>query len=69
MSKKELTYKSAYLELEKIVSQIENNEIDVDELAVKVKRAAELLTFCKSKLTESELEISKVINKISENEE
>jgi len=69
MSKKELTYKSAYLELETIVSQIENNEIDVDELAVKVKRAAELLTFCKSKLTESEFEISKVINKISENEE
>ena len=38
MAKQELTYSKAYAELEQIVSQIENEEIEIDKLAEKVKK-------------------------------
>ncbi len=66
MAKQELTYNKAFAELEKIVSQMENEEVEIDELAQKVKRAAELIKFCKEKLFNSELEITKVMKEISD---
>ena len=35
--KKKETYSQAMERLEKIVSQIDNNELEIDELAVKIK--------------------------------
>ena len=67
MAKQELTYSKAYAELEQIVLQIENEEIEIDKLAEKVKRASELLTFCKGKLKKSEKEIDNIMKEI-ENE-
>jgi exodeoxyribonuclease VII small subunit len=64
MAKQELTYSKAYTELEKIVSQIENEEIEIDKLADYVKRASELLTFCKEKLKKSEKEIVNIMKDI-----
>ncbi len=65
MAKQELTYNKAFTELEKIVSQMENEEIQIDELSIKVKRASELIKFCKEKLYNSEVEITKVMKEIS----
>ncbi len=59
MSKKALTYKSALQELEDIVNRIENDSPDVDELTGLVKRAIELMTFCKTKLHTTEEELKK----------
>ena len=67
MAKQELTYSKAFAELEKIVSQIENDEIEIDKLADQVKRASELLRFCKEKLKKSEKEITNIMKDI-ENE-
>ena len=50
MSKKEKSYEAAFEELQEIVSRIEEGDIGVDELSSKVKRAAELIAFCKGKL-------------------
>ncbi len=64
MAKQDITYSKAFAELEKIVSQIENEEIEIDKLAEYVKRASELLSFCKEKLKKSEKEISNIMKEI-----
>ena len=46
MAKDDLKYSKAMDELEKIVLEIENDNIEVDELATKIKRASELLQIC-----------------------
>ncbi len=61
MEKKKITYKEAIEEIEEIVSLMENEELDVDDLTVKVKRAAQLLKFCKEKLYETENEVDKIM--------
>lgn len=56
-----LTYEEAYDELQEIVAALENETISVDELAVKVKRATELVAYCQAKLKATEAEIGKII--------
>jgi len=58
---KTITYAEAIVELETIVSDIENASIGVDELSEKVKRAAELIKFCRSKLTSTEKEVNSIL--------
>jgi exodeoxyribonuclease VII small subunit len=64
MTQKKMTYKEAFSKLENILLRLENNELDVDELAVNVKEASELIKFCKSKLFETEAEVEKIINEL-----
>ncbi len=64
MTQKKLTYKEAFSKLENILLKLENNELDVDELAVNVKEASELIKFCKNKLFETEAEVEKIINEL-----
>ena len=64
--KKELTYQAAYEELEQIVQQIDAEEPNVDELAALVKRAAELMKFCKQRLRQTEEEVQKSLEGLEE---
>jgi exodeoxyribonuclease VII small subunit len=48
--KKEITYSQAQQKLEEIVSQMENNEIDLETLSVKLIEAKELVKLCETKL-------------------
>jgi exodeoxyribonuclease VII small subunit len=66
---KELTYSQALSELEKIVSEIESEQVDVDVLAEKIRRASFLITFCKNKLRTAEEEVKKVISGMAEKPE
>jgi len=59
---RELTYSQALSELEKIVSEIESEEVDIDILAEKIKRASFLITFCKEKLRTADDEVKKVLS-------
>jgi exodeoxyribonuclease VII small subunit len=61
---KQLKYGEAIEEIEKILKQIENEELDVDDLTSKVRRVSELLTFCKKKLRTTEEEVEKIIKDI-----
>lgn len=54
-------YKEAVEEIESIVEEIENETVDVDVLAEKVKRAAYLIKYCKSKLKATDNEVKKVL--------
>ncbi len=58
---KQITYSQALTELEKIVGEIESEEIDVDAVAEKVKRAAFLITLCRSRLKDTGEEVKKVL--------
>jgi exodeoxyribonuclease VII small subunit len=68
MATKKLSYNEAFNELQEILSLIESGDLDVDNLAEKVKKAAELIKICKSKLFETELEIEKILEEL-DNEE
>ncbi len=61
---KNFSYAEAIVELEAIVAEIENATIGVDELSEKVKRAAELIKFCRSKLTSTEKEVSTILKNL-----
>ena len=56
-----LTYENAYKELALIAKEIENETVTIDVLAQKVKRAADLITFCQTKLKSTESEVNKII--------
>jgi exodeoxyribonuclease VII small subunit len=68
MTKKNLSYSEAVANIEEILQQIETGELDVDELAEKVKQASELLKLCKGKLFSTEKEIEKVLKEMDNNE-
>lgn len=67
--KNKSTYSAAILELEEIVSEIENADIGVDELSEKVKRASELIKICKDRLYKTEEEVSAVLKEIESGKE
>ncbi|WP_312138680.1 exodeoxyribonuclease VII small subunit [Sphingobacterium sp.] len=58
------TYQDAFVELQQIVADIEDGEVSVDELTSKISRASELLAICKAKLTASEKEVEKLLEKL-----
>lgn len=64
MEKKKQTYKDAVAEIEDILDKLENDELDVDDLAAKVKRVSQLLRFCKDKLNGTEQEIKNIIQEM-----
>ena len=66
MEDSKLTYEEAYKELEAIISDIEDGEIGVDVLSEKVKRAAELIAFCKQKLATTESDVQKILDDLKD---
>ncbi|HEU5147703.1 MAG TPA: exodeoxyribonuclease VII small subunit [Chryseosolibacter sp.] len=57
----QLNYADAFEELQRIVSEIEEGHISVDELSQKVKRAAHLITICKTKLSTTEEDVNRIL--------
>ena len=51
MSKIEPTYREALEELRAIHARLRGDEVDVDTLIEDVKRAADLVAFCRERLT------------------
>lgn len=66
MATKKFNYKKALEEIEGIVQKIENEEPDVDELSTMVKRAAELIKQCKTKLKTTGEELEDIIQDLEE---
>ncbi len=66
MAKKNLTYQAAVEELESILEQMEDNSLEIDRLSAQVKRASELITFCKNKLKSTEDDVQSIIDQMNE---
>ena len=63
MAKKQ-TYTDAMNELENIVSKLQNEEVEIDELKALVTLSTELLNQCKKTLHETDQEIQKIIENL-----
>ncbi len=61
MAKKKITYNEAMQEIEQVIAEIENDELDVDILAEKVKQVATLIDICKEKLYKTEQEVEGIL--------
>ena len=57
---KEETYSQALARLQKIVAQIDSGELEIDQLADKIKEANAIIEFCNDKLTKADEEIKKL---------
>lgn len=63
-----MKYQEAKQELEEIIESIESGEVDLDTLSAKVKRAFELITFCKNKLRETQEHVDNILQTFQINE-
>lgn len=61
MAEKRIKYGKAIEELNSILSELESERVDVDEVTSKVKRAIELIKLCRDKIGKTELEVSKIV--------
>lgn len=52
------SYEAAMEELQEIVNQLQEEAIGVDQLSTRVKRAAELIQYCKIKLRTTEEDLA-----------
>jgi exodeoxyribonuclease VII small subunit len=56
---KKMTYAKAYAEMERLMLQLQQEDIkDLDELVRQVERLNELILFCKTKLSDAESELN-----------
>lgn len=60
---KEFKYEAAMMQLEEIVKKMENGDLDVDSLCEQLKVAQKLIKQCKVKLTKTDEEIKKILDK------
>ena len=58
---KEIKYEEALSQLEDIVSKMENEELDIDELTTELKQAQKFVKLCKDKLTKTDKEIKTIL--------
>ncbi len=57
-----MKYSEAFEQLEEIISEIEDEQIGIDELTQKIKRASELINYCKVMISNTEKEIQKLLS-------
>jgi exodeoxyribonuclease VII small subunit len=60
------SYSLAFEELQRIVSEMERGDIGIDELAVNVKRASELIQYCRNKLKTTEMDVAEILKQLEE---
>jgi exodeoxyribonuclease VII small subunit len=51
-------------ELEQILRRVEGEEIDIDQLALELNRAATLLELCRAKIRRAEVEVSQIAGRL-----
>jgi len=61
----EIKYSQAIERLDEIIAKIESDEIDVDELSLRVKEAVSLVKLCKSRIDKAELEVKQVVDEFA----
>ncbi len=59
-----MNYTDAFAELQQLVKDMEDGEISVDDLSVKVKRASELIKICKNKLSTTEEDVNQILKEL-----
>jgi exodeoxyribonuclease VII small subunit len=60
----ELSYGDALNELETILAAIEEEQVDVDDLAVKVRRSAELIRLCRERIVAATVAVEAIVEEM-----
>jgi len=58
----QVAYSEAIDELETILEEIEDDDVDLDDLADKVERASELVAICRDKIDDTEMQVQSIID-------
>jgi exodeoxyribonuclease VII small subunit len=58
----DIAYGKAMAELESLLDEIDGDDVDLDELAVKVERASKLITVCRDKIENTEMQVKTIID-------
>jgi len=57
----EITYTDAMAELEAILDEIESDQLDVDLLASRVKRASDLIKVCRERIVRAKADVDSIV--------
>ncbi|MDZ7733686.1 MAG: exodeoxyribonuclease VII small subunit [Acidimicrobiia bacterium] len=68
MTTDEPGYTEAMTELEQIVAELDDDRVDIDVLAARVRRAAELVAVCRSRLDDTRVEVERIVADLDEAE-
>jgi exodeoxyribonuclease VII small subunit len=66
MTDQPIAYADAIAELEAIVAGLEHADVDVDVLAGRVARAAELIKLCRARIDETRIEVERIVGDLDE---
>jgi exodeoxyribonuclease VII small subunit len=61
MTEPEIGYAEALAELEGILDELDGDEVDVDVLGSRVRRAAELLRLCRDRIASARFDVEQVV--------
>jgi len=57
-------YTEAMVELEGILAELEREDVDVDHLAERVARAAELIELCRSRIDAARIDVDRIVGSL-----
>lgn len=60
-TEKEPSYSTAVSELDEILAELEDDSLDVDILGDRVKRASELISFCRERITSAQTQVEQIV--------
>jgi exodeoxyribonuclease VII small subunit len=64
----ETSYRDALSEIEAILADLERDAVDVDELALKVSRAADLIRVCRSRIADARMQVEEIVADLDEDD-
>jgi exodeoxyribonuclease VII small subunit len=59
-------YAEAMAELEGILDELEGDDLDIDVLAERVRRASELLTTCRMRIARAQADVDRIVTDLEE---
>lgn len=59
-------YAEAMAELEKILEELEGDDLDVDVLADRVRRASELIASCRTRIARAQSEVESIVTDLED---
>ncbi len=62
----EIGYAGAMTELEKILDDLEDDDLDIDVLATKVERASTLIQLCRDRIGAARIQVERVVASLDE---
>ena len=61
-----LGYSEAMRELDGILAELESDDVDVDHLAERVARAAELIELCRGRIEGARLDVDRIVTTLDD---